>query len=260
MNEVAIPVSGGLDSTIAVYYAKQQGLKPVPFYVDLGHPYRWKERAALERIDLDPLLLDLSPLYEAIEHRLKNQIIPSRNLLFAVLGGMLAPRIWIAALDGEQLGKEHDKSPRFFRDTTTLLTWINEFFTPSTVVETPFANMSKAEVVGWALEHGIDREMLFQTSSCYSPDHEKCGVCLTCYKRWAAFKLNDVDEPGYTNDPWKSEYAQEMRREIPKALLAGDFSRFTPKRIREHYKLMEKMGVPVSEEELATLEELELTE
>lgn len=236
MSDVSIMFSGGLDSMIMYHYAKAQCLDPVCIYLNMGHPYAHKEIAAMHRkSEWMPKveMINAVELFPLIEKRLSNQIIPSRNLLLATIGGMFSPRVWLGALDGEQLGKEHDKSPRFFKDSSTLLSFTNEFFQPQTRVEAPFGNMSKSETVHWALEYGIPLEELLATSSCYDGEKDKCGKCLTCCKRWIAFQKNGIDEPGYESDPRKSPYMEELLREIPKAHNARDYSRFTPKRIEE---------------------------
>lgn len=234
MADVAIMYSGGLDSLIAYHFAKSKGLDPICINVGLGQPYDAKEQNSIKSLgNWSPEVhrIDLSDLYGLIQKRLTNQIIPSRNVLLATIGGMFAPRVWINALDGEQNGKEHDKSERFFEDTTSLLSFTNEFFQKETIVESPFAHMTKGETIRWALAYGIPKEILFATSSCYDGDEVKCSVCLTCVKRYLAFLETGVVEPGYHTDPLTSDYFKELWDGIPEAAKNGDYSRFTRKRV-----------------------------
>ena len=197
MKNVSIMYSSGLDSLISYHWAKAHDLNPICIWVDLGHPYSTKERDVIEKLkNIVPniIILDFKTLYPAIQTRLTNQIIPSRNLLLATIGAMFSDTVYINALDGEQLGKEHDKSERFFQDTTNLLSFLNEFFQAKTTIMTPFATMSKTETVTWALNNGIPKEHLLATTSCYSGSTNKCGKCLTCFKRWTAFYLNGIEE------------------------------------------------------------------
>ncbi len=250
MSDVSIMFSGGLDSMIMYHYAKAQGLDPVCIYLNMGHPYAHKEIAAMHRkSEWMPKveMINTVELFPLIEKRLSNQIIPSRNLLLATIGGMFSPRVWLGALDGEQLGKEHDKSPRFFKDSSTLLSFTNEFFQPQTRVEAPFGNMSKSETVHWALEYGIPLEELLATSSCYDGEKDMCGKCITCQKRASAFILNGIIEPGYESNPFNSNYHKELCREIPEAVAQNDYSRFTPKRCSEFFKTLDvltELGIP----------------
>jgi 7-cyano-7-deazaguanine synthase len=246
MSDVSILFSGGLDSMIMYNYAIACDLDPVCIYVDLGHPYAHKEKAAMARRSRwmpKVEIIELSTLWHLIEKRMSNQIIPSRNVLLAVIGGMFSPEVWLGALDGEQLGKEHDKSPRFFEDTTKLLTFTNEFFQKETRVFAPFAYMSKSETLRWALDNGIPLEELLATSSCYDGEKGKCGVCLTCVKRRLAFLANGIEEPGYDVDLMDSPYMQELIREIPIADANKDYTRFTPKRIEEFKAAMKELGI-----------------
>mgnify|MGYP003397398666 CR=1 FL=1 len=246
MTDLSIMYSGGLDSLIMYNYARYHGFDPICLYVDFGHPYAEKELKSIKKNNKwtpEVEVIKLDSLYNLVESRLSNQIIPSRNLLLSTIGAMFSPRVWIGALDGEQLGKEHDKSERFFEDSTKLLTFTNEFFQQETIIEAPFANMSKSETINWALNVGkVPLDVLLETSSCYSGTDEKCGKCLTCIKRYIAFLSNGIIEPGYKTDPLKSEYFKELNREIPLALKNRDFSRFTPKRIKEFLDVKEMYG------------------
>ena len=238
-NDLAIMYSGGLDSFIAYHYALKSGYNnPILIHTAIEHPYNKREQASMKGLQLDYITIGLDGLYGEIEKRMVNQIIPSRNVMLATIGSMFAPRVWVCALDGEQLGKENDKSERFYTDTTKLLSFTNEFFQDETIVETPFANMSKVEVVKWALENGVSEGDLKRTSSCYAGGEKQCGSCLTCYKRYIAMYLNGIVED-YETDPSKSEYALSMMNEILIAHEHKDYTRFTPKRIKEHFEYMD---------------------
>lgn len=248
-HDLSIMYSGGLDSFIAYNYAKKHGFNPICIWVDLGHPYSKKETDSMNKFlnSLDTVdkpnlvMLDMKSLYPSIQHRLKNQIIPARNLLLATVGAMFSPRVWINALNGEQNGKEHDKSERFFEDSTKLLSFLNEFFQSKTLIQSPFMDMSKTEIVTWALENGIKKEHLLSTTSCYSENSQKCGKCLTCFKRYTAFLMNDIHEEGYETNPLESDYFKELLVEIPKAKTNKDYSRFTEHRINEFDEILKKI-------------------
>ena len=245
MSKVAVMYSGGLDSLAMYHYAKAKGYDPICVNVDFGHEYSEKEHTSITtESEWHPKVhqIKIDGLWDLIKGRLSNQIIPSRNVLLAVIGSMVAPRVWLGALEGEQNGKEHDKSDKFFYDATNLLAFTNEFFQPDTIIEAPFRYMTKGDVVGWCLEYGIPEEVLFNTSSCYHPTEQKCGKCLTCAKRYLAFLENGIEEPGYTVKPLESEYMKELMVEIPKAVAEHNFSRFTERRAESFIKLMNELG------------------
>ena len=245
-NNLALLYSGGLDSLISYHYARasQQFDTITCVHVQFGQEYSVKEHAAITRVgEWYPKveIINIDGLMPLIARRLSNQIIPSRNVLLSVIGSMIADTVWINALDGEQNGKEHDKSDRFFADTESLLSFTNEFFQAKTQVQSPFRHMSKGETIAWATNFGIPLDVLFSTTSCYHPTADKCGECLTCVKRYLAFLENDIKEPGYKKDPLASAYFQELREGIPQALVNLDFSRFTEKRALQFVELLKKI-------------------
>jgi 7-cyano-7-deazaguanine synthase in queuosine biosynthesis len=243
MTNLVIMYSGGLDSLVMYHYARASKRfdNITCVHVRFGQAYSEKETASISRVgDWYPKveIIDIEGLMPLIARRLSNQIIPSRNVLLSVIGSMIADTVWLGVLDGEQLGKEHDKSDRFFADTQSLLSFTNEFFQEQTVVETPFRHLSKGETIKWALNFGIPLDVLFNTTSCYHATELKCGVCLTCVKRAMAFLENKITEPGYNADPFKSDYFSELKAQIPVALAQMDFSRFSEKRARQFIELI----------------------
>jgi len=245
MTNLSLMFSGGLDSVIAYQYALKGGYTPQAIFVDLGQSNAKKEQEAIAKLpdSLRPEVdvINMKEVVPLLAKKITNQIIPSRNVLLATIGSMFNGTIWLGVLDGEQNGKEHDKSPKFFRDTTELLSFTNDFFQDQSNVTSPFLHMTKAQTIGWALKNGIRKEDLFETTSCYDSEHSKCGKCLTCYKRYTAFLLNDIIEPGYDTNPMDSDYAKELKRDIPIAEANKDYTRFTQKRIKEHQKIQEKL-------------------
>ena len=240
---LVICYSGGLDSLISYHYAKASGRfdKITCVHVRFGQAYTDKEYASVTRKGEwypDVEIIDIEGLMPLIARRLTNQIIPSRNVLLSVVGSMIADTVWLGILDGEQNGKEHDKSDKFVEDTQNLLSFTNEFFQPTTTIEAPFRHMSKGETIQWAIDYGIPLDVLFETTSCYHPTELKCSVCLTCVKRHLAFLENGIIEPGYTADPLQSDYFKELCREIPLAIENQDFSRFTEKRAQQFVELL----------------------
>jgi 7-cyano-7-deazaguanine synthase len=245
--DLSIMYSGGLDSYIAYHVAKSANYSPQLIHVDLGHPYAKKEKKAADEIGIPYVSISAEEFYPAIAHRITNHIIPSRNVLFAVIGGAFNSRVWICALDGEQNGRENDKSAAFFQDVTRLLSFTNNFFQKRTIVESPFlrAHMSKVEVVNWAVRNlkAVELRQMLMTNSCYSSDEGHCGKCLTCYKRYTALRLGGFREKilkkSFKTNPMKSAYAKEMDELIPQADAKRDYTRFTKKRCNEYWQLRE---------------------
>jgi len=244
--KISIMMSGGLDSYVAYYYAKNLGYEPLPIWIDIGQPYNKKEEAAIDSFEFPVRKIKADLLRKEWDNlpTIDKQIIPARNLLFTIIGSMFSERIWIMALDGEMHGKENDKTKKFFADTTALLTYVLNYFRPETIVETPFEKMSKTEVVRWALANGLTKEQLLKTSTCYHEKKRNCGECGTCFKRWIAMKNNGIDEK-YLTPPWLNSYAQETVGSMHLALRDNDYSRFTQKRIIETFGALRLQGISI---------------
>ena len=61
-------------------------------------------------------------------------------------------------------------------------------------IETPLQNLSKAEIVRWGEELGVDYSL---TVTCYSPDEEgrACGKCASCRLRREGFIAAGLKDP-----------------------------------------------------------------
>jgi len=166
---LVIMLSGGLDSSVAYHYALNKGFNKdeiVCIWFDLNQPYNTKEKESLDKIGIPYETIKLDLIQEKFnniptkDH--PNQIIPGRNLIMATIAASFGERIWMMALDGETHMNtiERDKSTKFFQDTTNLLTYIFNVKRDITVLESPFMNMSKTDIVKWAIDHGVSEEFL----------------------------------------------------------------------------------------------------
>lgn len=232
-------VSGGLDSYIAYRLAPEP---KVGLWVHLGQPYATKEEAAVDGLGMRVEKVHCS--IPIIQPTIAQWIIPGRNLLLTTIAAMYGERIVLAALDGEmhKYARERDKSPEFYHLASGILTYVFDVSRPETVVETPFARLSKTEVIALALHQGINAEELRRTSSCYHAQRHNCGECGTCFKRWLAFKNNAIEED-YASPPWRNAYAVKAIAGIREAVDSGDFSHYSEKRCRETLRALQLEGI-----------------
>lgn len=243
-SKVGLMLSGGLDSYIAYYYAKEQGYDVLPIVVDLGHPYHHKELEAIKRFEFESevryITCDiLKPRWNNLPTK-EDWIIPARNLLLATIGAVYADRIWICALEGELHRQVYnaDKTPEFYLMASGILTFVCGMKREKTIVETPFEHMTKADVIRWALDYGLVVDKLKNTNTCYDERAHNCGQCSTCFKRNVAMTLNGITED-YETNPWLSKEGKRIATETFMAIDKSDFSHYSPKRVYETIKAMQ---------------------
>lgn len=240
--DVAVLLSGGLDSYIATVDAKMEGIDHVGIWFNIGQPYAWKEKEALDSLGVDYIEFNLDLIREEFKNvpTIEDQIIPGRNLVFVSVASMYAKTIWMGALDGEMHHMMPDKDWAFFHSFSGLATHVYWPWREKTELVTPFRSKTKAEMVAEAINvMCIPKEELFKTSTCYHPEVRKCGVCSTCVKRAMAFRLNGIEEPGYESDPFQSKAWEEYKGKIHAAMKEGDFTHYSEKRCREVLRMEE---------------------
>lgn len=199
--------SGGLDSFAAWRLLRH----PRPVYFALGHRYQDRELAAIRRLtDLSrnlPSRLDVE-----IVDRLRlgdleqpDGFIPLRNLLLASAGVLaLKPgsAVYLGGLRGEA---SRDKSRRFFRESSRLLSFLEG---RKITVAAPFRHVTKSQLVAeYIRQFPAEQHLLRATRSCYSEQVLTsplvgCGRCMACFRRWVAMTNNGIQEhflePPYT--------------------------------------------------------------
>lgn len=205
--KIALPLSGGLDSFIALKLALSQGHEVTAYYVDMGQPYAPQEAHALDILQRAgeipegcvhwmklPWLLDML----GVEVDGADIWIPGRNLLLATLGSMFRPdEVWLGACKGEMHTAATDKNQEFMDRLSNVTGYV--FGHPKhggseVKVTTPFSALSKLQVVAMARDDlGISEEALLSTWSCLGPKAldsrycPPCGNCMVCVRRMGIF-------------------------------------------------------------------------
>jgi 7-cyano-7-deazaguanine synthase len=210
VTDVAVLVSGGLDSAILVAELLNQGSTVHPVYVRFGLVWEPTEEEHLRRFldtltspapePLTVLNAPISGIYgahwsvsgEAVpDDRSTDDAVylPGRNLLllaqpsvWCALNGV--PTIALGTLKGNPFP---DSSREFFDDFSALA---KRGMDHSLEVVTPFAGLTKADVL--ALGHGLALEHTF---SCIDPQGGRhCGHCNKCAERRLAFAALEIDD------------------------------------------------------------------
>ena len=218
-NKVAVLVSGGLDSCVLAAHLAAAGERTVyPVYVRQGLLWEtveqhWMKKflAAVAVANIEPLreiALPVTDLYnshwsttgESTPDHLSDDrevYLPGRNLmllaktsLYCALHGI--PSVALGPLAGNPFA---DSTPEFFSRFGEMASLALSF---SFVVETPFAKLTKADVI--RLGRHLPLELSF---SCIRPAGLKhCGACNKCAERRRSFQEADVeDKTGYENLP-----------------------------------------------------------
>ena len=210
-----IVLSGGMDSTTALAWAKAEGHKIVgAVNFQYGSKHNSKEFFAARKIadhygveltycDLDfvrqffksDLLKTGGEVPEGhyADESMKRTVVPFRN------GIMLS----IAAGFAESIGADAVVLGNHFGDHAIYPDCRKEFIEPmAQAIElgtyakikllSPFASMGKHDIanLGWKL--GVPYEL---TWSCYKGQEKHCGKCGTCVERKEAFQLSGVIDP-----------------------------------------------------------------
>lgn len=209
-------LSGGLDSTTALYWAikKYAEVETLTFnygskHNDIENEYAKKtcEKLGIKNtiIHLDFMnkyfksdLLqsggDIPEGYYTAEN-MKSTIVPFRNgIMLAIAGGFAESNDCDVLVLGNHSGDHAiypDCRPSFIQGIATAIyegTWKH------IEVMSPFCEMTKTDIVKMGKELGVDFSL---TYSCYKGKEKHCGKCGTCTERKEAFEkagIKDVTE------------------------------------------------------------------
>jgi 7-cyano-7-deazaguanine synthase len=182
-------VSGGLDSTLVAYLAREEGIQQFPLFVDYGQRSREQELAACRRamVDLglpDPTVASLSGFGTLIRsgltdrdlHVVNDAFTPGRNMLFLLVA---AAHAFQNHADSVSIGLLHESTTLFPDQTSAFLVdaerLIARCMGRQIRVIAPLSSFRKAEVVALAREKGISG-----TYSCHVGGKSPCGECISC--------------------------------------------------------------------------------
>ncbi len=194
MRKSVVLLSGGLDSLLGLWLAKQQGQVVLAVLANYGQRAFKKECSAAQHIAdwaevplqiiALPWLSQWLPVGMVADNESPKQAatadvwVPNRN-------GVL---LNVAAAAAEAMGASHvvfganldeaagfsDNTQQFVDDTNAAL----QLSTQTGVqVWAPVAGMTKADMVALALENNLPLQHIW---SCYNAGAQHCGVCLSC--------------------------------------------------------------------------------
>ena len=216
-NKKAICIlSGGMDSTLASYIAKNEGYEIIAVHFNYGQRTQDRELKAfrdicddlgiLEKYEIDiPFFTQIgaSALTDknidvptgGIEAGVPITYVPFRNGIFLSITAAIAEKeaataMYIGVVQEDSSGYP-DCTDEFIKDITKA---INQGTKEETKIEikTPLVHLTKAQIVQEAIKLNVPLE---HTWSCYKEEEEACGVCDSCRLRLNGFKLANTVDP-----------------------------------------------------------------
>ena len=213
MADIAVLLSGGLDSAVLVAHAARTAVVQ-PIYVSAGLSWEQEERALVERLlqsssvasgvlPLAVLAADVADVYPANHWARRGAppaydtpdedvYLPGRNLLLLAKAGVLCalggiPRIAIGLLAGNPFP---DATPEFLASMARAL---SSGLARRIAIEAPFSAMHKEDVIVLGSSLGVPFEL---TMSCMKPAGGRhCGLCSKCRERRDGFSAAGVKDP-----------------------------------------------------------------
>ncbi len=229
-NKMIVPiVSGGIDSTVMLWYLKNNGaniVEAITFNYGQRHKKEINQaRTIVEKFNdvfsekVKHRIVDMSFLKELIAtgalvgdadvpHEIydsKTQrvtIVPNRNMIMLSIAAGRAVTIGADLVAYAAHASDYevypDCRPEFVQALDRALQ-LGNLWTPVGVIA-PFVHNTKAEIV----KLGIQLKVPFEyTWSCYEGNDRPCLECGTCLERTEAFLLNSAKDPALTDEEWK---------------------------------------------------------
>ena len=217
-NKIVCLYSGGLDSTVCLYLAREQGQQIIALTVDYGQLHRkeitiasshayelqilhyhlkfnlpWKGSALL-----DPNILLPTERAESEMKDIPATYVPARNTILLSLASSCAEAkgacsvvIGVNALDYSGYPDCRPEYIQSFQDMIAKGTKTGVEKHPIKI-QTPLLQMSKKEIV----ELGLRLKVPFEkTWSCYAGKEKPCGECDSCILRAKGFSEAGVKDP-----------------------------------------------------------------
>lgn len=216
--KVAVLLSGGLDSTTALYWAHNHHEVVCALSFDYGSNHAAKELACARwqaeklgipyhEIDLRSVSAHLQsallngaeaiPTADYAEENLKQTVVPFRNGIFLAIAAGIAESNGAQAIVIAAHGGDHALYPDCREDFMAAMASAIALGTYAELqILRPFINNTKAEITAMGAAMGVDYA---HTYSCYCGGEQHCGQCATCRERKESFTAACIEDPTVYN-------------------------------------------------------------
>lgn len=202
--------SGGLDSTVLLYFLRQEGHEVIALSFDYGQTHKKELNYAahttkkytiphytchLESPIFDVPLMGGGEIPEGYytDENMKRTIVPSRNATFLSIAWGVAVNKDAEAVAFAAHSGDHPIYPDCRPDFVAAMEIALRIGSESSVrMFTPFIGMDKVAIVEMGSTLGVD---FADTWSCYKGEKVHCGKCGTCRERREAFQISGVNDP-----------------------------------------------------------------
>ncbi|HFC00857.1 MAG TPA: 7-cyano-7-deazaguanine synthase QueC [Phaeodactylibacter sp.] len=229
MKKAVILLSGGLDSTTLLAYAKSKGyeLYALSFYYGQRHQFELEaaQRVAqyfgvkdrkIINIDLrafggSALTAEIDVPKGRTESEMEGQIpityVPARNTIFLSFALAYAEVIQstdifigVNAVDYSGYPDCRPDYIKAYQEMGNLATKSGVEGATRLIIHTPLIDLKKSEIIKMGLDLGVDYAM---TSTCYDPNEKglPCGICDSCVLRLKGFSELGMSDPAKYDKP-----------------------------------------------------------
>lgn len=217
IKKAVVILSGGMDSTLSSYIAKNSGYELIAVHFNYGQRTQDRELKAfrdicnelnvLEKYEIDiPFFKQLGanaltdssievPTSGVEKGIVPITYVPFRNGIFLSIASAIAEKegasaMYIGVVEEDSSGYP-DCSEQFI---TNIQNAINEGTKKETNIKiiTPLVHLSKAQIVQESIKLNVAMHL---TWSCYKEENEACGVCDSCRLRLNGFKIVNITDP-----------------------------------------------------------------
>lgn len=226
MKKAIVLLSGGLDSSTALYVARSQGFGELyALTFEYGQKHNREidcartlaQKAGVKEHKIVRLLLNQWGGSSLTDEQMEigdgntertdipDTYVPARNMVFLSVAASYADAlgvtdIFIGVSETDYSGYVdcREEFIRAMEEAVNLGTILGAEKKQRITIHAPFLHMTKAEEIRLGTSLGVD---FAQTWSCYRGGEKPCGSCDSCLLRARAFRQAGIDDPALAETP-----------------------------------------------------------